>query len=666
MTDWFVAPDVAAGGDGSIGSPWALRDALHAGPGNPIAPGDRVFLRGGIYASMQRYEVTVAGAQGAPVTFLPYDDESPLLDGSLTEFWQSSEPQWEPFGTQRDGHHVYRSIAQLPPASGYKGLIDVDGLRLTLVPYLDRAYFESDVHTWSAPDPWYVGPGLWWDAATRRLHVRLDNSTPEAQANRDGVAQLAVPDPNRYAIRVTPAGALAFRIAGSFLTFERLHFRAHEICWFVTGAPTGLRFLDCTCEPHTRVARLAGARDVKILGGTFVGHTPSEKWWASVGDIHGGPARGAEKAAFDFGGGGDVELGPSADSGRRMVVRQFFDGILGVGPLRDVTVHGVWFDEIWDDAWQMKKNVDDVNYFDNVHFGAGPSRWGIPSIWKPEGRVWIHDNVIDTTIHALFWWRGGRGGAPPEGESIAFSSHTQPAADELAWPWKLYFNTVVTGKRAERHRYVGCGRFGLNISPQKAHEVFNNIFVVLDGKAFARDFHTKSPTEVYDGNCLWSDGAWVTHGRGPYQRVYTSAQPAGYAINSLAKFKEDTYADSSAHYPPGWEQSGVEADPQLIGFYEPDAPEARTGAVDISAKNWPDAAPYREQRGAKLTTPMPLQPGEVVVPYVIGERHANAHALITAAELRSVDATPPPPLVKTQDPAPGHIVAAGTEVLLNT
>ena len=88
------------------------------------------------------------------------------------------------------------------------------------------------------------------------------------------------------------------------------------------------------------------------------------------------------------------------------------------------------------------------------------------------------------------------------------------------------------------------------------------------------------------------------------------------------------------------------------------------GAVDITEAVARSVA-YRPQRGAQLTAPMPLAAGEVTVPFLLGERHANAISLVEEAGLVPVDAGPAPPLVASQDPPPGTTVAVGSDVLLN-
>jgi len=64
--------------------------------------------------------------------------------------------------------------------------------------------------------------------------------------------------------------------------------------------------------------------------------------------------------------------------------------------------------------------------------------------------------------------------------------------------------------------------------------------------------------------------------------------------------------DSQTYYRrSGWESSAIEANPLLDDAYLPVAPEVQTGSVDLSLTGWPGTQPYRAQRGARLTAPLP-------------------------------------------------------------
>ena len=605
-----------------MSSPWSLAHAF-AGAGGLIRPGDVVLLRGGTYRAPTGLRAAVAGTPDAPITFSAYACEVPVVDGAISEFQTVDNDAWEPVEV-RPGHNVYRSAHEVTPRASlpaYGGLIAIDGQLYPLAVHRDIAYLQSDVHVWTETAmPRYVGPGIAYDATSKRIYIRLDNSTPEAQHHRD-VRQIADPDPRNNELHIAAREVVGLTVRGSHLRFERIHFRGSYVCWTFArprpdaAPPTDVIFTDCAGEPHYFVARLGGATNIKVLGGTYDGHMHSAQWWVAGEDIKGRdePAKHVRKCAFDLGASSNVELGPSPD-GTRMIIRQFFDGILAEGALKNINVHGIWFDEIWDDAWQQYANMSNVEYHDNVHFGAGPSRDGSVSRVTPEGTVYIHDNVIDTTVHRFFWFRGGPAhGGVPVTEAIPLSSHQPPAATAPAWPWKLYHNTIYTGL-APRGTHLGIAHFGANQTPGQAqHEVYNNIVVTVDGRPLGRDFYATSGLEVYDGNCLWSGDRWAAR-NGPHRFIHTSAGRLGVPgppLKSLADMKSSqAYRDSQAYYAPGWENSGIEVDPALDGAYRPTTPAVRTGAVDLTAKAWPGVGTCRVQRGARLTTPFPPAPFE--------------------------------------------------------
>jgi hypothetical protein len=73
-----VAPDGSDDtGDGSIGAPYAtLSKASHE-----ATPGDTIYLRGGVYNSVQQIN-GASGTAEAPIVVRPYAEERPIIDGS--------------------------------------------------------------------------------------------------------------------------------------------------------------------------------------------------------------------------------------------------------------------------------------------------------------------------------------------------------------------------------------------------------------------------------------------------------------------------------------------------------------------------------------------------------------------------------------------------------
>jgi hypothetical protein len=524
---WFVAVSGRQTYDGSKEWPWSLEHAA-SGAGGHIQPADTVHLREGRYRTGKGPKVTVSGAPGMPITFCAYPGETPVLDGSFEEFWRPPHPAWARRVVSPRGDHIYVSRTQHPVSPEYGGLIKLPEGTYGLATHPSVDFLASDDPFYHATDPRYLGPGIAYNPSDQRLYIRLDNCPREAQAGRTTVTQIRDPDPNRYAIFIAPIDHHGLRISGSHLVFKRIHVQACHTCFTVEGSPADLSFIDCVCEPLRFGIRLAAATHVKILGGTYCGHMHSVNWWVSAFDIKGpapgtSPAKAQAKRAFGIGDASDVEIGPSPKTGQRLTVSQFFDGILG-GNSRDIRVHGVWFDEIWDDAWQQSTKLRNVLYYDNVHWGAGPSR-DLSSSIPSDGTTYLFDNVVDTTAHEIFAFRPPTDVSPVR-HPPAFSSHGGEGVSEF--PWKLYHNTVVVPPAPKQWAYLDSGRVGVprsgsgGMTSGPAHEVYNNIFVVPDGRPLSDTFDARSGLEIYDGNCLWSGGQWkVTNG--PYRFVWSSA-----------------------------------------------------------------------------------------------------------------------------------------------
>ena len=80
-TFWFVSPNAATNGDGSIGNPWRLQAAFNSS--NIVQPGDTVWLRGGTYQASgdQRWAPHFSGLPAKLITWRNYSNETVKIDG---------------------------------------------------------------------------------------------------------------------------------------------------------------------------------------------------------------------------------------------------------------------------------------------------------------------------------------------------------------------------------------------------------------------------------------------------------------------------------------------------------------------------------------------------------------------------------------------------------
>lgn len=86
-SDWYAAPGASDSGAGTLANPRSLRAHMRDGFQAPLAaPGDTVWLRGGMYQSSSGalgYLVcNIAGTALSPIKFRAYPGEQPAIVGS--------------------------------------------------------------------------------------------------------------------------------------------------------------------------------------------------------------------------------------------------------------------------------------------------------------------------------------------------------------------------------------------------------------------------------------------------------------------------------------------------------------------------------------------------------------------------------------------------------
>ena len=152
---FFVDP--AQGDDAAVGSkekPW--RSITHAL--QQVAAGDTLYLRGGTY-----YEHVYCAATGTadkPITIRSFAGETAVIDGAYREFYEKPAEMWEPFEAGSPGE--FRSTVAYKNQRNMLGYFGDSLIGL-------QVYFYAD----DLRGARYVGPGIWYDPATGRIHARL-------------------------------------------------------------------------------------------------------------------------------------------------------------------------------------------------------------------------------------------------------------------------------------------------------------------------------------------------------------------------------------------------------------------------------------------------------------------------------------------------------------
>jgi len=594
---------------GTIHDPWSLDYAVSGADGR-IGPGDTVWVRGGTYRSEQDFEITVSGTATDKITFKAHPDETVILDGALAEFATRANTAWVEDVTFSPSRNVYRSGENKYPAPGftfYGGFLQIDGEWYSLAPHKSTEYLVSNVHEWDAPNPRYLGPGI--AQKDGYLYIRLDNSTVQAQLGRP-VPHIDDPDPRHHEIYLCRSNRFGLKIPGSHLVIEGFQINHFGGCFLMDEkGQTDITIRNCGGRPIYFGARSGQVGGLTFDSCKFYAHMPGDRWWVAYGDIKEGdvPADHVRKFGLGLGYSHHVEV-------VNCLFDEFFDGILAPAakakeghilglPAHNVQIHDTTFNHIWDDAWQMVAGLYQIDFHHNFCYGAGPSVYGVGTDLptKEPGTVYIHHNVVDTTKRLVFWRRYGATD-PGMRESIPFSSHRgiQPEKIKYTWPRKLYYNTIVTGQTPGGSD-AGWSFFCAKApnSPAK-HEVYNNIFHVIDGRPGGREFDATSQREIYDGNVYWYE-------TGSPWRLLDTVDERGHKRTFNLAGKTVTVADLhdllslvnwSAYYPPGWEHAGLTENPQLDSSYRPQNRLCQKGAINLTNSHWPCTERYERWRGA--------------------------------------------------------------------
>lgn len=147
-------------GDGTKDAPW--RTVTHAL--KQIDAGATLYLHGGTY--YERPYCSLAGTKEKPVTIRSWPGELAVIDGSFREFFESPDKAWEPYEAGSPGE--FRS------AQTYRNLRNIHGRFADSMVGLQVYYHIEDLR-----GERYVGPGIWLNRQTGRIHVRVAHHKSE-------------------------------------------------------------------------------------------------------------------------------------------------------------------------------------------------------------------------------------------------------------------------------------------------------------------------------------------------------------------------------------------------------------------------------------------------------------------------------------------------------
>lgn len=544
------------GAAGTIAAPW--KTLAHAA--SRMKPGDTLLLRAGVYH--EHVEMSLQGTAEKPITIRSHPGEIAILEGGFREFLDAPARAWEP---SPNGIGEYRSVKKYPlGAEGARRDVHVCGNFADSMVPLHGYRFESDFRTeeiyWKLTgnqDPVkgiYCGPGLWFDPADQRIHVRLSHTKYQFLGKDNYRGET---DPRKLPLVVAGARTVLHLTKSRHVVLQDLVIRG--------SAAATARISDSEHITLERVTLYGGAPALVIEATshlTMVGCSlrgVSAPWSSRASNKY----RGLSSYLF-------IAAGSKKQS-RHWAIRfcEFTDNHDGLilGTVSDVQFHHNLVDNFDDDGLYLTLARPHVPRNIHIHqnilgrslslFAFAESGRGVKNAIGPG--VFIYRNIIDL--------RRGTFGIPPtsvknDEAASAFPAWMRPSrlvGDHGSPVWEpmiFYHNTVLWHEPAFR-QYYGMGLAGHAQGSKR--RVFNNIFVQLQGQP-GLAFGASDDDVEAASNLLWS----VDEG------------PKFKGDFFAAFHKSKAFADSKKRFPPGWGADDRYADPAFAN------PPSR----DVIAGNW--------------------------------------------------------------------------------
>jgi hypothetical protein len=625
---YWVAPTGVDTAPGTEAQPWRTLAASV----NKLVSGDTLCVGGGTYPE-KNIAMTVSGTAAAPITIRRVQGEQPLVDGAFSAYQAINNLKWHVYDGAKNIYESDDTYTSAEFAGFIGGEIEASGKTFKLVGYLDRSnagtfcghgyeYLASDYHDYDRCMPRYVGPGIAYGDASGlggHIYIRLVAptanslvlSTPYPSWYTDYTSRFfnsTTFDPRLYKVSIFGVGN-GISANASYVVVDGLNISHHQYGAIHTaGAANYWTYQNLTFVPGLYGLRLnLGTHDILIDHVTFEGRLPM---WLGESDMKGaelvaGPAQVA---------GITTENNVYGLTVQSSTFNHVFDGILlpGTGE-HDHKILSNRADDVRDDFVQLGSTSYNIEIAYNLIKGAGPSHHGNGDpAQATAGTKYIHHNIIDASMSTL-WVRNDPKGFYAMDTSSRYWQSPNPISSHGGGgctggdPWRIYQNTFISGNKIYSG-FEGVHLFstgGVNNSTGVKHEVYNNIFHEIVNNTYfpdARVHFTRSwrlrpeAWEIYDGN-LYSRAAGATSAFFvDTLNNYRMTPLTNY--NSLSAFKSsmNDFSDTQVNYTPGWENSGIAADPQLIDIanenYRPaSGSPALTGAVDLSNKTtWPGAS----------------------------------------------------------------------------
>lgn len=601
--------DAARGDDAADGSeahPWRTITRALAG----IAPGETLYLRGGIFYEAVRW--ATSGQADAPITIRSYPGELAAIDAGFPEFFRTPAAAWELVAGTKDEYRSTRTYGNLRYVLGSFGDSFI-GLNTYYHAKDLRAVSEAWVQLPAAAqqpepqqtgtkrvatrpevEPVYCGPGLWYDAATCRIHVRLAHTHLTNRPNYTGPT-----DPRQVPLIITAAHSIPLHVDGaSHVRFQDLVIRGAGHETVLLEQSEDLTFDNVTIWCGSSGLRGYGMRHLTLTHCGLYGNVPP---WTFRSDtsLRARPGSGARditrlnthallvpSAMRES----DVYAYPQNDDWE-IKYCTFSDGHDGIylGGLNAKFHHNL-LERVQDDGIYLSPMYPsysaqpfEIHIYQNVMRDCLTAlAFGGPEA-RTTDRIFIYRNLFQLNTRVPTSRPEVAGAAPQTTSSKPMGDHGSPPWPAM-WIYHNTFHLLEPGRSAEQ-ALTGAA------TPDRPRHLINNIIttgyrpvagesqsaVAATGKQPPPAVVPDAASGSSDGNLYWFEG-------------FAMNQEAAI----LARYRSSpAFAESAKKYEGGFTSRSIAANPQLD---EHDIPLRGSPLVDKGAAiptEWPD--PLRDK-----------------------------------------------------------------------
>jgi len=534
--------DVARGNDENDGSnERPFRTIQHAL--TKLAPGETLYLRGGRY--FENVYVSHVGTAKSPITIRSYPGEQAIIDGGLTEFQQAPKTAWEPFAG--GGKNEYRSTKVYRNQRDLIGAFGDSDIGLQTYWHLKDLRAANGL-SGPGPDgdikPLYCGPGLYYDRATGRIHIRLAHTHLAGYDNYTGTT-----DPRTLPLVIAPFKSVPLRVDNArHVRFQDLIIRGGGYETTVVTACSDVEFDNVTIRGGTYCMRTENTLRFRFIRSAMYGNGPP---WSFRGDgsLRARPGRstrdiarltchsvwvtntGREFSVYAFPMNDDWEIAYSEFTDSHD--GPYFGGI-------SMKFHHNLVDSFQDDGIYLSQmyprhlfngNGADIHIHSNL-FSRCLTSLAFGGFWDTKDTIHIYRNLFDVRGGVLY-------GRPSVKAPVKKSSPGRIMSDHGGPPWSamnIYHNTfVMTG---------GSRSAGMNLLKARKgnypKRTFNNIFLHTD--RLPGYFGPDPALNVHgDGNLFFSPSSTNVSSDSFFKRYRSSAafeaskkiQSGGFSIHSF-------------------------------------------------------------------------------------------------------------------------------------